>query len=93
MVSASKEEEAKGKMKWERFMPRMVVRVLLVEADDSTRQVIAALLRKCNCIGLASSPAILLLSFLVDAVHWLDNMEMGSKSSTELNHTWCHVKL
>ncbi|CAI9774212.1 unnamed protein product [Fraxinus pennsylvanica] len=35
-------------VKWERFLPKMVVRVLLVEADDSTRQIIAALLRKCS---------------------------------------------
>lgn len=35
-------------MRWERFLPRMVLRVLLVEADDSTRHIIAALLRKCS---------------------------------------------
>ncbi|KAK1303685.1 Two-component response regulator-like PRR95 [Acorus calamus] len=29
-------------------MPRMSLRVLLVEADDSTRQIISALLRKCS---------------------------------------------
>ncbi|XP_075494125.1 two-component response regulator-like APRR5 isoform X2 [Primulina tabacum] len=33
---------------WERFLPKMAVRVLLVEADDSTRQIIAALLRTCG---------------------------------------------
>ncbi|XP_057455221.1 two-component response regulator-like APRR5 isoform X2 [Lotus japonicus] len=40
--------ELKGLMRWEKFLPKMVLRVLLVEADDSTRQIIAALLRKCN---------------------------------------------
>ncbi|PIN13655.1 hypothetical protein CDL12_13719 [Handroanthus impetiginosus] len=35
-------------VRWERFLPKMAVRVLLVEADDSTRQIIAALLRKCS---------------------------------------------
>jgi len=40
---------------WERFLPRMVLRVLLVEADHSTRQIIAALLRKCSYTGFASS--------------------------------------
>ncbi|OMO97792.1 hypothetical protein COLO4_14371 [Corchorus olitorius] len=35
-------------VKWEKFLPRMALRVLLVEADDSTRQIIAALLRKCS---------------------------------------------
>ncbi|KZV43114.1 hypothetical protein F511_04506 [Dorcoceras hygrometricum] len=35
-------------VRWERFLPKMAVRVLLVEADDSTRQIITALLRKCS---------------------------------------------
>lgn len=38
-------------VRWESFLPKMVLRVLLVEADDSTRQIIAALLRKCNYKG------------------------------------------
>ncbi|KAK8464977.1 hypothetical protein PHAVU_010G119700 [Phaseolus vulgaris] len=38
---------------WERFLPRMVLRVLLVEADHSTRQIIAALLRKCSYTVIA----------------------------------------
>ncbi|RRT75762.1 hypothetical protein B296_00025100 [Ensete ventricosum] len=43
------EEEREGvALRWERFLPRVPVRVLLVEGDDSTRQIIAALLRKCN---------------------------------------------
>lgn len=42
-------------VRWERFLPRMVLRVLLVEADDSTRQIIAALLRKCGYKGFPSS--------------------------------------
>ncbi|KAG4118444.1 hypothetical protein ERO13_D11G016300v2 [Gossypium hirsutum] len=33
---------------WESFLPTMALRVLLVEADDSTRQIVTALLRKCN---------------------------------------------
>lgn len=40
-----------GVVRWERFLPKMVLRVLLVEADDSTRQIIAALLRKCSYRG------------------------------------------
>ena len=38
-------------VRWERFLPRMALRVLLVEADDSTRQIIAALLCKCSYKG------------------------------------------
>ncbi|XP_019417596.1 PREDICTED: two-component response regulator-like APRR5 isoform X2 [Lupinus angustifolius] len=47
-VEEEKIKELKGLMRWEKFLPKMVLRVLLVEADDSTRQIIAALLRKCN---------------------------------------------
>jgi pseudo-response regulator 5 len=38
-------------VRWEKFLPRMVLSVLWVEADDSTRQIIAALLRKCSYRG------------------------------------------
>ncbi|KAI9110702.1 hypothetical protein K1719_018140 [Acacia pycnantha] len=45
----SKDEELNdGLMQWKNFLPKMTLRVLLAEADDSTRQIIAALLRKCN---------------------------------------------
>lgn len=40
-----------GVVKWERFLRRMSVRVLLVEGDDSTRHIITALLRKCSYRG------------------------------------------
>lgn len=46
-----REKRKDGMVKWERYLPRMVLRVLLVEADDSTRQIIAALLRKCSYKG------------------------------------------
>ena len=46
-----KEDGAASVVRWEKFLPRMVLRVLLVEADDSTRQIIAALLRKCSYSG------------------------------------------
>lgn len=35
----------------ETFLPPVMLRVLLVEADDSTRQIISALLRKCGYKG------------------------------------------
>ncbi|KAJ7963414.1 Two-component response regulator [Quillaja saponaria] len=50
-MKINKNENGDGtreQVRWEKFLPRMVLRVLLVEADDSTRQIIAALLRKCN---------------------------------------------
>ncbi|KAL6291740.1 hypothetical protein ACE6H2_009250 [Prunus campanulata] len=37
-----------GTMRWDKLLPTMNMRVLLVEADDSTRHIIAALLRKCS---------------------------------------------
>lgn len=42
-------------VRWESYLPRTVLRVLLVEADDSTRQIITALLRKCNYRGTDSN--------------------------------------
>ncbi|XP_021767223.1 two-component response regulator-like APRR3 isoform X2 [Chenopodium quinoa] len=49
-VEEEEEERENGSedLKWENIMPRMVLRVLLVEADDSTRHIIGALLRKYN---------------------------------------------
>ncbi|KAJ4900488.1 pseudo-response regulator 5 [Raphanus sativus] len=41
-------EVGDGLVTWERFLPKISLRVLLVEADDSTRQIISALLRKCS---------------------------------------------
>ena len=54
-VTESKRGEMNGLMRWEKFLPRMILRVLLVEADDSTRQIISALLRKCSYRGLNNS--------------------------------------
>nr|BAE72698.1 pseudo-response regulator 59 homologue [Lemna aequinoctialis] len=35
-------------IRWERFLPRRSLRVLLVEPDDCTRHIVTALLRKCS---------------------------------------------
>ncbi|RRT79554.1 hypothetical protein B296_00025153, partial [Ensete ventricosum] len=35
-------------VRWERFLPVRTLKVLLVENDDSTRQVVSALLRNCS---------------------------------------------
>ncbi|XP_022957693.1 two-component response regulator-like APRR9 [Cucurbita moschata] len=42
-------------IKWDCFLPKVMLRVLLVEADDSTRQIITALLRK-SCYRVAAVP-------------------------------------
>jgi pseudo-response regulator 7 len=41
------EQKEQQTIRWERFLPVKTLRVLLVENDDSTRQVVSALLRKC----------------------------------------------
>ncbi|GER32208.1 pseudo-response regulator 5 [Striga asiatica] len=41
-------EAAAGNLGWERLLRKLSMRVLLVEADNSTRQIIGALLRKCS---------------------------------------------
>jgi pseudo-response regulator 5 len=42
---------AAGSSRETRMLPRMPVRVLLAEGDDSTRHIICALLRKCGYRG------------------------------------------
>lgn len=44
MMNRGKSSEV---VRWEKYLPKTVIRVLLVESDDSTRQIITALLRKC----------------------------------------------
>ncbi|KAJ0031545.1 hypothetical protein Pint_14436 [Pistacia integerrima] len=44
----TKKDGSSEVFRWERFLPRMVRRVLLVEADDSTRHIICAFLGKCS---------------------------------------------
>ncbi|KAJ0238090.1 Two-component response regulator-like APRR5 [Hirschfeldia incana] len=46
--SARRRKNGDGLMKWEKFLPKISLRVLLVEADDSTRHIVSALLRKCS---------------------------------------------
>ncbi|CAO2145659.1 unnamed protein product [Urochloa humidicola] len=49
-ASASAAAAANGRAaaRWDEILPRRSLRVLLVEHDDSTRQVVTALLRKCG---------------------------------------------
>uniref|UniRef100_A0A0D9XP94 Uncharacterized protein n=1 Tax=Leersia perrieri TaxID=77586 RepID=A0A0D9XP94_9ORYZ len=47
--AAARDGEARGVViRWDEILPRRSLRVLLVEHDDSTRQVVTALLRKCG---------------------------------------------
>ncbi|KAL4368337.1 hypothetical protein GQ457_05G001150 [Hibiscus cannabinus] len=57
-------------VRWEKFLP---LRVLLVEADDSTRQIIAALLRKCSYRVVAAVPdGLMAWETLKDRPHNID---------------------
>ncbi|MQM11901.1 hypothetical protein Taro_044816 [Colocasia esculenta] len=42
------QQQRRRVIRWERFLPRRSLRVLLVEQDDSTRHIVTALLRKCS---------------------------------------------
>lgn len=39
-------------VKWERYLPVRSLKVLLVENDDSTRQIVTALLKNCSYEGI-----------------------------------------
>ncbi|KAJ9552863.1 hypothetical protein OSB04_016908 [Centaurea solstitialis] len=59
-------------VRWEKFLPKMVLRVLLVEADDSTRQIITALLRKCSYKVAAVSDGLKAWEVLKGRSHHID---------------------
>ncbi|XP_074559953.1 two-component response regulator-like PRR95 [Curcuma longa] len=66
-------EVGKGEeLRWEKLLPRMPVRVLLVEGDDSTRQIIAALLRKCSYRVAAASDGLKAWNALKDKPQNID---------------------
>jgi hypothetical protein len=48
---ASAAANGRALVRWDQILPRRSLRVLLVEHDDSTRQVVTALLRKCGYRG------------------------------------------
>ncbi|XXG43386.1 hypothetical protein AAC387_Pa01g3434 [Persea americana] len=69
------EEELKKEtnvVTWESLVPRMFLRILLVEGDDSTRQIITALLQKCNYKVSAVSDGSKAWEMLKDKPHNID---------------------
>lgn len=83
--SAAAEVAASSSLvRWERFLPKLAVRVLLVEADDSTRQIIAALLRKCSYKGWLSCRNLDFASFFAemncDSVTWVLDVQCAGDS-------------
>uniref|UniRef100_A0A2P2M207 Uncharacterized protein MANES_01G239500 n=2 Tax=Rhizophora mucronata TaxID=61149 RepID=A0A2P2M207_RHIMU len=59
-------------VRWEKLFPSMMLRVLLVEADDSTRQIIAALLRKCSYRVVAVPDGLMAWETLKGRPHNID---------------------
>ncbi|KAG2730040.1 hypothetical protein I3760_01G275500 [Carya illinoinensis] len=56
-VSQSSQQQPQGPVvRWERFLPLRSLKVLLVENDDSTRQVVSALLRNCGYEAVENGP-------------------------------------
>ncbi|KAJ0973348.1 hypothetical protein J5N97_021307 [Dioscorea zingiberensis] len=53
-------------VRWERFLHRPSLRVLLVENDDSTRHIVAALLRKCGYHVAAAGDGLKAWEFMRD---------------------------
>ena len=49
--TAASSSQQQRVIRWERFLPKRSLRVLLVEPDDSTRHIVTALLRKCSYHG------------------------------------------
>ncbi|KAG7570741.1 CCT domain [Arabidopsis thaliana x Arabidopsis arenosa] len=59
-------------VQWEKYLPKTVLRVLLVESDYSTRQIITALLRKCCYKVVAVSDGLAAWEVLKEKSHNID---------------------
>ncbi|KAM0941276.1 putative response regulator and transcription factor RR-A-type family [Dioscorea sansibarensis] len=60
------------KVLWERFLPVRTIKVLLVENDDSTRQVVTALLRNCSYEVTAATNGLQAWKILEDLTNHID---------------------
>ncbi|XP_008792544.2 two-component response regulator-like PRR37 isoform X2 [Phoenix dactylifera] len=68
-----KQQQSPGPIiRWERFLPVRSLKVLLVENDDSTRQVVSALLRNCNYEVTASANGLQAWKILEDLTNHID---------------------
>jgi len=59
-------------IRWEKFLPVKTLRVLLVENDDCTRQVVRALLRKCGYEVICAENGLQAWQYLEDAQNRID---------------------
>ncbi|MQL77333.1 hypothetical protein Taro_009726 [Colocasia esculenta] len=72
-------------VRWERFLPVRTLKVLLVENDDSTRQVVSALLRNCSYEVIAVANGLEAWKVLEDLTNHIDIVltEVSSGSGSE----------
>ncbi|XP_010920961.1 two-component response regulator-like PRR37 isoform X2 [Elaeis guineensis] len=71
--AAQKQQQIPGPIiRWERFLPVRSLKVLLVENDDSTRQVVSALLRNCNYEVTAVANGLQAWKILEDLTNHID---------------------
>nr|XP_009386543.1 PREDICTED: two-component response regulator-like PRR73 isoform X1 [Musa acuminata subsp. malaccensis] len=59
-------------IRWERFLPIRTLKILLVEYDDSTRQVVSALLRNCSYEVTAVANGLQAWKILADLTNHID---------------------
>ncbi|KAF3331685.1 two-component response regulator-like PRR37 isoform X2 [Carex littledalei] len=61
-----------GPVQWERFLPVKTLKVLLVENDDSTRQIVTALLRNCSYEVITAQEGLQAWKILQDQTNHID---------------------
>ncbi|CAN6439073.1 unnamed protein product [Victoria cruziana] len=59
-------------IRWDRFLPWRFLRVLLVEHDDSTRQIVTVLLRKCSYQVAAVADGLIAWTILMEGHYKVD---------------------
>ncbi|XP_050228975.1 two-component response regulator-like APRR7 isoform X2 [Mercurialis annua] len=72
-LQISKQQQSQGAIVcWERFLPLRSLKVLLVENDDSTRHVVAALLRNCGYEVIEAKNGLQAWRILEDLANQID---------------------
>ncbi|KAM7258287.1 hypothetical protein ACFE04_014028 [Oxalis oulophora] len=71
-IQVSQQQQQGSVIRWDRFLPIRSLKVLLVENDDSTRQVVNALLHNCSYQVTAVSNALQAWKILEDLTNQID---------------------
>lgn len=72
VIPRSQQQSEEPSVHWERFLPLRSLKVLLVENDDSTRQVVGALLRNCGYEVTAAANGLQAWKILEDLTNRID---------------------